>query len=139
MDAHYTRGEQRAQHRHQRGDGFAYAVGSSPAGRPAGVASNMIDIREPKEPHLRRVLLRCPTGAPEPATPTTPSVSCNRGPDQRYQGKEICFNAKRDRALHSADVSDKWAPVAVSRAAYPNVAYSHQGWLDEEQRYFYHE
>jgi len=27
--------------------------------------------------------------------------------------------------------------VPISRSSYPNVAYAHQGWFDETQRYFY--
>ena len=34
-------------------------------------------------------------------------------------------------------MSDKDHPVAVSHASYPNVAYSHQGWLTDDHRYFY--
>jgi choice-of-anchor B domain-containing protein len=34
-------------------------------------------------------------------------------------------------------VTDKSSPRALSRASYPSVGYSHQGWLDEQHRYFY--
>ena len=34
-------------------------------------------------------------------------------------------------------MTDKKKPVAVSRASYPNVQYSHQGWLSDDHRYFY--
>ena len=40
-------------------------------------------------------------------------------------------------AISLADVTDKKNPKFVSRATYPNVAYTHQGWFDETQRYFY--
>jgi len=34
-------------------------------------------------------------------------------------------------------MTDKSAPLALSSASYPNVAYAHQGWLTEDHRYFY--
>jgi len=34
-------------------------------------------------------------------------------------------------------VTDKSNPVTVARMSYPNTAYAHQGWFDEEQHYFY--
>ena len=36
-----------------------------------------------------------------------------------------------------ADVTDKANSVSISTATYPNVAYAHQGWIDEDHRYFY--
>jgi choice-of-anchor B domain-containing protein len=39
--------------------------------------------------------------------------------------------------INIADVTDKANPVTVGRNSYPNVAYAHQGWFDDEQRYFY--
>jgi choice-of-anchor B domain-containing protein len=39
--------------------------------------------------------------------------------------------------LSIADVTDKKNPVAVSRISYPDVQYSHQGWLSDDHRYFY--
>jgi choice-of-anchor B domain-containing protein len=64
------------------------------------------------------------------------SASCTRGPDERYHGREICLGSN-ETALSIADVTDKENPRALSRASYPSVAYSHQGWLDDEHRYFY--
>lgn len=34
------------------------------------------------------------------------------------------------------DVEDKRDPVMLSRSAYPNVAFAHQGWLTEDHQYF---
>ena len=41
------------------------------------------------------------------------------------------------RVVILADVTDKDNPVTISVAKYPNVAYTHQGWLTEDHRYFY--
>ena len=53
-----------------------------------------------------------------------------------HQGKEICFSSN-ETALSIGDVSDKENTIALSRADYPNVGYSHQGWLTEDHKYFY--
>ena len=58
------------------------------------------------------------------------------GPDTDHQGKEVCFGANETR-LSIADVSDKSNPVALASASYPDVVYSHQGWLDDAHEYFY--
>ncbi|MDH3225080.1 MAG: choice-of-anchor B family protein, partial [Gemmatimonadota bacterium] len=58
------------------------------------------------------------------------------GPDEEHRGKEICFGAN-ETALSIADVSDKENTVPLSMASYPNVGYSHQGWLTEDHTFFY--
>jgi choice-of-anchor B domain-containing protein len=58
------------------------------------------------------------------------------GPDEQYKGREICFNSS-ETAVGIADVTDKQRPKSISVAAYPNVSYTHQGWLSEDHRYFY--
>ena len=39
--------------------------------------------------------------------------------------------------MSNSDVTDKDNPVSLSAAVYPNAAYTHQGWLTEDHRYFY--
>ena len=34
-------------------------------------------------------------------------------------------------------MTDKDNPVAIVNVTYPNVAYAHQGWLTDDQRYYY--
>jgi choice-of-anchor B domain-containing protein len=58
------------------------------------------------------------------------------GPDPDYQGRHICLNSS-ETALGIVDVTDKAAPKIIAKAAYPNVAYAHQGWLTDDHRYFY--
>ncbi len=58
-----------------------------------------------------------------------------RGPDAKYRGREICINSN-EQLIQIADVTDKKNPVTVGTATYPNVAYAHQGWFTEDQRYF---
>jgi hypothetical protein len=59
-----------------------------------------------------------------------------KGPDARYSGREVCFNYS-ETAIGIMDVTDKQAPKPIAVAAYPNVSYTHQGWLTEDQKYFY--
>ncbi|WP_425154965.1 hypothetical protein [Candidatus Palauibacter sp.] len=58
-----------------------------------------------------------------------------RGPDEDHAGREICVGGN-ETAFSFADVTDKSNPVALSRVSYPQVAYTHQGWLSEDLRYF---
>jgi choice-of-anchor B domain-containing protein len=57
------------------------------------------------------------------------------GPDTRYHGREICFSSNED-TLTITDVTDKAAPVMLSRVSYEGSAYSHQGWLTKDARHF---
>lgn len=136
MDAHYTRINSAHNIVINEESGFAFSVGSSAGGETCGGGLHMIDIREPKNPTFAGCFSDARTG--RAGTGYTHDAQCvnYRGPDDRYRDREICFNAN-ETALSIADVTDKSAPAALSRAGYPNVGYSHQGWLDEEQRYFY--
>lgn len=57
------------------------------------------------------------------------------GPDTDYQGKELCFNSNED-TLTIVDVTNKRAPVQISRTSYSGSSYTHQGWLTEDHAYF---
>jgi choice-of-anchor B domain-containing protein len=57
------------------------------------------------------------------------------GPDATYQGREICFAANED-SLTIVDVTNKAAPVQVSRTVYAGVGYAHQGWLTPDHETF---
>jgi choice-of-anchor B domain-containing protein len=116
--------------------GFIYAVGSSSGGETCGGGLHMIDVRSPKEPTFAGCFSHRETG--RAGTGYTHDAQCvvYRGPDPDYQGQEICFSAN-ETALSIGDVTVKDSTVAISQAAYPNVAYAHQGWLTEDQRYFY--
>ncbi len=118
--------------------GFAYAVGSrSTTGGPnCGRGLHMIDIRTPTNPTYAGCF--ADTGTGRAGTGYTHDAQCvvYRGPDTRYVGRELCF-AANETALSIADVTDKSSPQKVSSASYPGVAYAHQGWLSEDQRYFF--
>jgi choice-of-anchor B domain-containing protein len=116
--------------------GFAYPIGNSGGGETCGGALHMIDIRDPRKPTFAGCYADVSTGLQR--TGYTHDTQCvtYKGPDSRYQGKEICFNAS-ETAVGIADVTDKKAPKPIAVAAHPNTAYTHQGWLTEDHRYFY--
>jgi choice-of-anchor B domain-containing protein len=111
--------------------GFAYVVGarSNPGiSDCVGGGLHIVDIREPSNP----VFAGCFDD-----DGYTHDVQCviYQGTDIDYQGKEICF-ASNVEVVSLVDVSDKDSPVLISKAAYPDDAYTHQGWLTPDHRYF---
>jgi choice-of-anchor B domain-containing protein len=106
--------------------GFAYTVD----GPTCGGGLYMMDIREPLQPKF----VGCSKGG-ERGTHDSQCV-VYQGPDARYRGREICLNSN-GAYFEIMDVTDKSTPVTVSTASSPNAAYIHQGWLTDDQRYFY--
>ena len=116
--------------------GFAYPIGNSGGGETCGGALHMIDIRDPRHPTFAGCFADPATGFAR--TGYTHDAQCvtYQGPDARFAGREICFNAS-ENALGIADVTDKANPKPIASAAYPGVSYAHQGWLSDDMRYFY--
>ena len=116
--------------------GFAFATGANSGGETCGGALHMIDIREPRTPRFAGCFSDPQTGIQH--TGYTHDAQCvvYTGPDSTYRGRQICINSS-ETAIGVADVTDKGNPKAISRASYPNVGYTHQGWFSEDQRYFY--
>jgi choice-of-anchor B domain-containing protein len=116
--------------------GLAVAVGNSSGGTTCGGGLHMIDVRDPRNPKFAGCFADPRTGLG--GTGGTHDAQCvtYRGPDARYAGREICFGSN-ETALSIADVTDRQNPVALARASYPNVQYSHQGWLTDDHRFFY--
>lgn len=57
------------------------------------------------------------------------------GPDTDHTGKEIYFGANEDH-IAIVDVTDKSNPQLIKSVNYANDAYTHQGWLTEDLKYF---
>ena len=115
---------------------FAYAVGSNGPGENCGGGYHMIDMRDPLKPtfagcHADKRTGRSGTGYSHDAL-----CQVYRGPDTRYQGKEICLGSN-ETAISIADFSDKQNVKILGLATYPDVGYTHQGWWSEDMRYFY--
>ncbi len=116
--------------------GFAYAVGNRSGGETCGGGLHMIDVRDPKNPTFAGCFADPQTGRAGTGYSHDAQCIVYNGPDAEHQGREICFGAN-ETMLSIADVTDKQSPVALARASYPNVGYSHQGWVTEDHRYFY--
>ncbi|MGH7517144.1 MAG: choice-of-anchor B family protein, partial [Gemmatimonadales bacterium] len=116
--------------------GYAYPVGANDGGETCGGGLHMIDIRTPGQPVFAGCFADPTTGRQRTGYIHETLCVVYQGPDARYAGREICFNAS-ETAVGIADVTDKARPTPISTAAYPNIAYAHQGWLTEDQRYFY--
>lgn len=104
--------------------GFAFAVGTE----TCFGGLHMVDVRTPASPSFAGCYSQ---------DGYTHDVQCvvYAGPDLRYRGREICFASNED-TLTIVDVTNKSAPVLLSRTGYVGSAYAHQGWLTEDHRYF---
>jgi choice-of-anchor B domain-containing protein len=107
--------------------GLAVIVGNREARGCAG-GLHMVDIRNPLNPTFAGCFAE---------DGYTHDAQCviYRGPDTRYAGREICFASNED-TVTLVDVTDRANPTMLSQAIYPNVGYTHQGWLTEGQAYF---
>jgi choice-of-anchor B domain-containing protein len=59
-----------------------------------------------------------------------------RGPDETFDGRDLCLAAVPDSGVVVIDVTDPAAPVTVSATTYSGRSYPHQGWLTTDGRYF---
>ena len=116
--------------------GIAYVLGAGGGGETCGGGLHMIDVNNPIEPTFVGCFQDDVTGRSGTGYVHDAMCTIYRGPDTEHVGKEICFGSN-ETALSIADVTDKDNPVLLSIATYPNVAYAHQGWLTEDQRYFF--
>ena len=116
--------------------GLAVAVGSNGGGNTCGGGLHMINVRDPKAPVFAGCFADARTGMSGTGTSHDAQCVTYDGPDEKYVGREICFGSN-ETALSIADVTDRENPIAVARAAYPNVQYAHQGWLTDDHRFFY--
>ena len=116
--------------------GFAYAIGNRAGGETCGGQLHMINIQDPKNPTFAGCFFHKTPGGASSGGAHDAQCVIYRGPDPKYVNKEICFNSSSSSFI-IADVTDKENPELVARTTYPNLAYTHQGWLSEDQKYFY--
>jgi choice-of-anchor B domain-containing protein len=134
--AHYTRINSSHNIVINEESGFAYAVGASAGGETCGGGLHMIDIRQPANPQFAGCFADPQTGRRGTGYSHDAQCVTYKGPDSDYSGREICLGSN-ENAMSIADVTDKSNPRAISRAAYPNPSYTHQGWLTEDHRFFF--
>jgi choice-of-anchor B domain-containing protein len=115
---------------------FLYIVGANGGGETCGGGLHMVDARQPE----RLSFAGCynnPGGSANSRGYTHDGQCLQyRGPDTRYTGRQICVGSN-ETEINIADVTDKANPVVIGRNSYPDVSYAHQGWFDDQQRYFY--
>ena len=104
--------------------GYAYLVGTS----TCNGGLHMVQIKNPTSPRFAGCFS---------ADGYTHDTQCEKysGPDKRFQNREICFASNED-TVTIVDVTDKEAPRMISRTGYPTAAYTHQGWLTEDGKWF---
>jgi choice-of-anchor B domain-containing protein len=100
---------------------YAVAVGAVP--RDSGCRAGLLfidlsDVTKPKSPG-------CASG-----DSYVHDAQCivYRGPDTRYNGRDICYGFNED-TLTIYDVTDKTTTSIISRVTYTGAAYTHQGWV----------
>ncbi len=114
---------------------FLYIVGANGGGETCGGGLHMVDARTPLEPTFAGCY-NDREGANSRGYTHDAQCVVYRGPDAEYRGRQICVGSN-EKEINIADVTDKENPVTIGRGTYPDAAYTHQGWFDEEQRYFY--
>jgi choice-of-anchor B domain-containing protein len=104
--------------------GYAYCVGSS----TCSGGLHMMDLANPLQPEFAGCF------STDGYTHDAQCVTYH-GPDTEHVGKEICMASNTD-TLTIVDVTNKAAPVMLSRTSYAGVGYTHQGWLTDDQAHF---
>lgn len=110
--------------------GFAYLVYVD--GGECDATLHIVDVRDPQNPTFAGCY------AHEPASDFHDAQCITYdGPDSDYAGRELCFGAAPEAGTFAiVDVTDKAAPTLIAETPYPDVGYTHQGWLTEDRRYF---
>jgi len=101
--------------------GYAVAVGSQP--RTSACASGLIFIDLTDLDNISS-----PGCASEDGYVHDAQCVVYRGPDEKYNGTDVCYGYNED-TLTIYNVTDKTAPAIISRLSYEGAAYTHQGWL----------
>jgi choice-of-anchor B domain-containing protein len=104
--------------------GFAYADGT----RTCAGGPHAVNIQDPVRP------LTAGCYAVDGYTHDAQCIVYD-GPDRAHVGRELCFNSNED-TLTIVDTSDKHAQREISRTGYDTSAYTHQGWLTPDRRFF---
>jgi choice-of-anchor B domain-containing protein len=120
--------------------GYVYVVGARNSDRSlsCGGGLHMVDVSNPTAPAFAGCF------GDNGYVHDTQCVVYD-GPDGRYEGHEICFNANAlgfgasaPNFVDIVDVTDKENPISLGRMPYEESGYSHQGWLTPDQQFFLH-
>ncbi|KAF7187892.1 hypothetical protein HII31_10792 [Pseudocercospora fuligena] len=107
---------------------YAVAVGAAPRTDACAAGLIFINMDDPSNPYT--------TGcAPQDGYVHDAQCIVYRGPDTRYDGRDICYGYNED-TLTIYDVTNKTGPQAatiISRTTYVGATYTHQGWVLDPQ------
>ncbi len=106
--------------------GFAYSVGTARDDAFNG-GVHFVDLQDPKNPISAG-------GYGVNGYSHDAQVITYNGPDVDYVGAEIFVGANENQVT-IVNVTDKGNPMGISTFGYSNLAYTHQGWFTEDQRY----
>jgi choice-of-anchor B domain-containing protein len=113
--------------------GFLYLSGT--ASSINNGAPIMVDVRNPGTPVAAGEVSSLDGYSHE-----TQVVTYN-GPDTTYQGREIMLSSNGKQGgvdtFSILDVTNKASTTRLSSKTYAGAGYTHQGWLTEDQRYFF--
>lgn len=104
--------------------GFAYCIGSNTFSGGAHV----VNIQDPLNPTFS-------FGYSSEGYTHDAQIVMYTGEDTEHVGKEIYFGCNEDKVI-VLDVTDKSNPILISTFFYSNTAYTHQGWLTQNQKYY---
>ena len=104
--------------------GYAYSVGDNTFNGGA----HFINIQDPLNPVAAG-------GYSSSGYTHDAQVIIYNGPDTDHAGKELFIGSNEDKVV-IVDVSNKANPQLISSITYSNDAYTHQGWLTEDLKYF---
>lgn len=115
--------------------GFAYVVGARKDNTAMYLGGPMFyDLSNPERPQLVG-------GYAEASYAHDAQIVTYNGPDLAHLGKEIYLGSHSDGGQNNqlviVDVTDKANPILLAQVNYGNGGYTHQGWFDENHRYFY--
>ncbi|WP_320814969.1 choice-of-anchor B family protein [Flavobacterium sp.] len=114
-------------------NGYAYAIGTrtyvpGSSGVSNGGGPHIINIQTPATPVF--VNEYNAQGYSHDA-----QIVVYNGPDTEHVGKQLYFGSNENKVV-VVDVTNKLAPVLISSFTYTNTAYTHQGWLTGNHKYF---
>ncbi|TFK65919.1 hypothetical protein BDN72DRAFT_871698 [Pluteus cervinus] len=100
---------------------YAVSVGASPRTDACKSGLIFIDLKDPANP-------TSPGCAPQDGYVHDAQCIVYRGPDAKYNGRDICYGYNED-TLTIYDVTDKTNTSVISRTTYTGASYTHQGWV----------
>ncbi|KAK0115090.1 hypothetical protein ONS96_013560 [Cadophora gregata f. sp. sojae] len=104
---------------------YAVAVGAQPRSSTCKAGLIFIDLTDPSNP-------KTPGCATQDGYVHDAQCLVYRGPDKKYQGRDICYGYNED-SLTIYDVTSKSKTSVISRTSYQGASYTHQGWVLDTQ------